>query len=128
MKKTVKLISKMAVLILMLSITGCYYDDIVDLPEAPPATQDILFATEIQPLFTANCAGCHDASLKPNLTVGNAYTSIVNGKYIIPNDTDASLLYQRIIGNGNLMPPNGSLSTAQLNLVRDWINQGAKNN
>jgi len=124
MKKTVKLISKAAVLMLMLSLTGCYYDEVVPLPPDYEAS----FANDIQPIFTQNCASCHGGNQEPDLREGSAYAEIVNGEFIVPNDIEASVLYQRLVGNGALMPIGNSLSTTKINLVKSWIENGALNN
>ena len=112
-------------IILMLSLSSCFYDE--GLPETPP--DNISFSFDIQPIFTTNCTSCHPTLVSsPNLTVGNSYGSITNGIYIIANEIDASLLYQRLLGNPSVMPPSGSLSTSDINLVKTWIERGALNN
>lgn len=129
MNKILKLISKAAVLVLLLSLTGCYYNDILEIEEIEvPVPAEISFANDIQPLFTASCIQCHPAFSAPDLTVGNSYAAITNGTYIVPNDVAGSLLYQRMIGNGAVMPQAGPLETAKLNLVKAWIEKGALNN
>lgn len=128
MRNITRILGVTASLILMLSLSGCYYDDIIE--EVIPPNTDIKFAADIQPIFNANCVGCHNGSLKPNLSEGNSYTSITvtNPEQIVPNDADGSVLYQRLIGIGNKMPPGGSLSNKDISLVKNWINQGAQNN
>lgn len=127
MNKILKLISKAAVLVLLLSLTGCYYDEVLEEISVPVPTE-ISFANDIQPIFTESCVQCHPAFSAPDLTVGNSYAAITNGTYIVPNDVAGSLLYQRMIDNANPMPPNGKLATAKLNLVKAWIEKGALNN
>lgn len=128
MRNITRILGVTASLILMLSLSSCYYDDIIE--EVIPPNTDISFANDIQPIFNANCVACHNGSLKPNLSEGNSYTSITvtNPEHIVPNDADGSVLYQRLIGIGNLMPPSGSLSNKNISLVKNWINQGAQNN
>jgi len=46
---------------------------------------------------------------------------------VIPGDTVNSLFAQRIQGIGNLMPPSGSLSQQEIQVILDWIAAGAKN-
>ncbi len=129
MKKILIFISKATVLILLLSLSSCYYDEEVVIPEVVlDPVEDVLFATDIQPIFTRECAFCHPPSL-PDLTEGNSYAAIINGD-IVPNDVDASLLYQTLITDNasELMPPGEALSDEDINLVKSWIEQGAKNN
>ena len=112
---------------LMLVVSGCFYDE--GLPEDISPEENVSFELDIQPIFTTNCASCHPAVISsPDLTEGNSYNSITNGVYIVPNNTDASVLYQRILGNPSIMPPNGSLPSSEIELIRIWIEQGALDN
>jgi|SRR5665811_1240468 len=125
MNKILKLISKVVLTMLMLFLSGCFYDE--DLAEASP--DNVSFELDIQPIFTSHCTSCHPTLVSsPDLTVGNSYNSITNGVYIIANDLDASVLYQRLLGNPSIMPPSGSLPASEINLVKSWIEQGALNN
>lgn len=126
MKKISRLVRHVAAVILILFFSSCYYD------KALPETSDddfVSYSLDIQPIFTNNCTSCHPTLVSPpDLTEGNSYNSITNGIYIIENDKDASLLYQRLIGNSGIMPPSGSLPVSEINLVKNWIEQGALNN
>jgi hypothetical protein len=92
----------------------------------------ICFAEEILPIILSNCAktGCHDA----NSGGGDAqplisYSYVMN--YVQPLNPNNSNLYQSITGNGqDIMPPapNPPLSSAQIQLIYNWIMQGAKDN
>lgn len=130
MKKILKLLSKAAVITLLLSLSSCYYDEIVEevIPEIPEE-EVVSFAIDIQPIFTTSCASCHPTIAPPDLTAGNSYSSIINS-YVIPNDIDASILYQTLIttNSGELMPPAGALPASQINLVKTWIERGALDN
>jgi hypothetical protein len=111
--------------ILMLFLWGCYYD--VGLEEITSPDTVVSFALDIQPILT-NCTTCHPVLRLPDLTVGNSYNAITNGSYIVPNDLEASVLYQRLLGNPSIMPPSGALTSAKINLIKSWIEQGALNN
>lgn len=125
MKKPLALASTFAITILLFTLSGCFYDE--GLPPAPP--DNVSFAFDIQPIFTTHCTSCHPTLVTPpDLTTGNSYNSITNGVYIIANDIDASVLYQRLLGNPGIMPPSGSLPASEINLVKSWIEQGALNN
>lgn len=131
MRKIVVFISKVNVLILLLSLSSCYYDEEIVIPEEVlEPVEDVSFANEIQPIFNEFCVACHPTVAAPDLTEGNSFNAITitDPNLVIPNDADGSELYQRLIGIGDLMPPSGSLSDADINLVKSWIEQGAKNN
>jgi hypothetical protein len=93
---------------------------------------------DVQPIWTANCVGCHSGSTAPNLTTGNSRTSTVGvastcvaGTRIIAGNAASSVLYLRMSGTttcSGAMPPSGNLPAATTNIVRDWINNGALNN
>ena len=127
MKKILNLISKAAVLILLLSLSSCYYDEEIVVPELPEG-EVVSFAEDIQPIFTANCASCHPVFADPDLTVGNSYTAITNGVYIVPEDLEASLLYQTLLWEVSPMPIVEQLPASEINFVRIWIEQGALDN
>jgi CHRD domain-containing protein/putative Ig domain-containing protein len=102
----------------------------------PQPAATVSFATQIQPIFTANCTvNCHSpggtfAAL--NLTAGNSFASLVqsNPPRVIPGSSATSLLYLRV--SGVLLPrmPLGlpPLSAADQTLIQNWIDQGASNN
>jgi hypothetical protein len=50
---------------------------------------------------------------------------------VVPGDANASVLYKKIDGSGaygSNMPLGGSLSPAQIEIIRRWIDEGALNN
>ena len=52
----------------------------------------------------------------------------VSGPSIIAGDHENSLLYQRLIlpvGSAGSMPPNVPLSQSEIDLIAQWIDQGA---
>ena len=121
--------SKAAVLILMLSLSSCYYDEVIEIvvPDLP-VEEVVSFAEDIQPIFTASCASCHPVFAEPDLTVGNSYSAITNGVYIVPEDLEASLLYQTLLWEVSPMPIVEQLPASEINLVKIWIEQGALDN
>ena len=128
MKKITRILGFTASLVLMISLTGCYYNEVEE--EVIPPNNDVSFANDIQPIFNTSCVSCHPSVADPDLTEGNSYTflTVTDPDMVIPSDADGSELYQRLIGVGNIMPPSGSLSNADISLVEVWINQGALNN
>ena len=89
------------------------------------------YNSQIQPIFDTNCTTCHQygGSATLNLT---SYTGLMNGGWsgpsIIAGDHENSLLYQRIIlpvGTDGSMPPNVPLSQSEIDLIAQWIDQGA---
>ncbi|MFQ5605138.1 MAG: hypothetical protein ACE5HS_17880 [bacterium] len=124
-----------------------------DLPTEGPLS----FASQIQPIFDANCTRCHTSggvgfnatggsqNNGLDLTSGNSHGRLVNQRTfelsnvqprwrILPNEPDSSYVVQKITSSspkfGNRMPLDGPpyLSQSQIQLIRDWIEQGAPNN
>ena len=95
--------------------------------ESPTPTEDVSYQNDIIPLW-AQCVGCHNGNEPPDLQ-NNSYQNLLNG-FVVPNDADASILYKSLLGidGVSLMPPGSQWSSAKINLVKDWINQGAQNN
>ncbi|WP_372770364.1 hypothetical protein [Lutibacter sp.] len=105
-----------------LAMNSCYYDELQEkvIPELP-SDVDILFGTQIQPIFTANCIGCHNTSRNPDLREGFAYSALVP-QYVTAGNAAESKLYNQ------LKDGHQNLATANLSLIKTWINQGAKRN
>jgi hypothetical protein len=105
----------------------------------------VTFSTLQTQIFTARCSGCHGGgspSAGMNLEAGNAYENLVNKASseksgairVIPGDAENSYLVQKLRGDAGIvglrMPRNGPpyLTDDQINLVKQWIQDGAKNN
>jgi len=119
-----KIIERVLIAFSAFVLYGCYYDN----PPIIEPPSSVSFADDIQPIFDQNCISCHSGSLDPDLTAGNSYNSLKG--LIVSGDAASSELYQRLNGtNGqNLMPPGSPLAKAQIDLVGQWIDEGAKNN
>ena len=116
-------------------------DGPLDASHAPTLSGDI------QPALTQTCAvtGCHVPGTPPAgllLTAGSTYSQTVGVvsqenppmNRVTAGDAESSYLYLKITGRpvaGTVaQPPPGAtitLSQAQKDMVRDWINAGAKN-
>lgn len=87
---------------------------------------------DVLPIFKSSCAkaGCHDAITKQKGYVFDSYANIVK-KDIKPGNAAGSKVYKVLVENDedDRMPgaPYPRLLPAQIQLIKDWINQGAKN-
>ncbi len=96
------------------------------------ADTGICFERDILPIFIANCAksGCHDAVSSQEGYTLTDYASITS-KGIIAGNAGGSEIYEALIedNESKRMPqaPNPRLTTEQINLIGQWINEGAKN-
>ena len=111
-----------------LLMNSCYYDELQErtIPELPvdptdPDYVEIKFGADIQPIFTNNCILCHNASRNPDLRTANAFSALVPQYVTAGNANGSPLVVKLAAGHQNV-------STANLTLIKTWINQGAKNN
>ena len=93
----------------------------------------VSYTNQIQPIFNANCTSCHVGGGAATLDL-TSYDGVmsggVSGLSIISGDNENSELYIRIIlpeGTAGSMPPNDPLSQEEIDLISDWINEGANN-
>jgi mono/diheme cytochrome c family protein len=82
-------------------------------------------------ILETKCAVCHGPARMSDLDVRDRATILQGGKRgpaIVPGKADESLLYQAVRRQGELqMPPGkGALTAAEVDAIRDWINNGAK--
>jgi hypothetical protein len=108
--------------------------------DSNPTSSDIVFPSSnvsysqhVQPLFNTSCAvsGCHDdATRQNNLSLTSYTNATARPGIIIPGDAQNSVLAQRI--DGRLQPQmpfqRPPLNSNQINGIKTWINEGAKNN
>lgn len=108
----------------------------------PSIKADPSFAGDIVPIFGRNgctASGCHGAPGEAGLNLATApYAALVNvpstqtGEIrVIPGNANDSYLVKKLEGRASVgvrMPVGGSLGSADLQNIRNWINQGAKNN
>jgi hypothetical protein len=104
------------------------------------------YATDVQPVFTASCIGCHAGvyqTVDMDLRSGASWGEIVNQPStgtdsaswrVLPFDSASSALYQRISGVGlatgeDQMPLAGApLAAETITTIQTWIDAGAPNN
>jgi hypothetical protein len=118
--------------------------DTTNNPATPPTTNtDVSLTHDIQPIFNTNCAvsGCHNvaAAAQLNLSAGKSHSSLVEvnanqdatQKRVQTGDATNSYLVVKIEGRqkiGSKMPHGSTLSATQIQAIKNWIDQGAKNN
>ena len=109
-----------------LSITGCYRDVIVPAFSTTKPPQAVNFSTQIVPIISTSCAksGCHvSGSQKPYMDA-NQYSNLINGGFVNTIVPSQSIIYQMLNGQmGQYIPSNDDIQ-----LIYDWIRNGAPNN
>jgi hypothetical protein len=123
--------------VLVLAVGGC--KDTNPLTGNSPSTvvfptTNVRYSLHVQPLFNQACAyaGCHDAGTTQSVLKLDNYTDAVLTipGIVVPGKPDASTLVHRIQGSlGQRMPPTGNpLNQNQINGIRTWVADSAKNN
>lgn len=106
----------------------------VDTSGTPCETGVIYFANDVQPILSSSCAvpGCHDAAAAESDVILVSYTSTMQTGEVRPGQPGESKIYKKITEAKpeDKMPPPDSgitLTAEQINIIRDWIAQGAQN-
>lgn len=124
---------------------ACGGDGVIEpVPGPPPGTAPTLTSLQAT-IFTPQCAlpGCHlapGAEQGMELSAGKTYVYTVGVdsvelsgfKRVAPGVSADSYLYMKIAGDpriiGDRMPLGGTLTAAQIDAVRAWIDAGAQDN
>lgn len=100
-------------------------------PAAEPPTAPVSFANDILPIFESRCIKCHGGEQTKEGLDMKTYESLMagsqNGPVITPGSADDSYLAQQIL-EGKMPKRGPKLPPDEIQLVIDWINQGAQNN
>ena len=83
------------------------------------------YGSLIQPIFNERCISCHGSMGGLNMTsYENLFEGGISGAVVIPYDYVSSELWQRI-NTGQMPPGNNDLYIAQVDLIAQWIDEGA---
>ena len=143
--------SGLAVLILLISLQACVHAPLVPPDPGPDPAPDptpvdttpvvsrecdpdsVYFMQEVMPVLNSNCAmsGCHDAATAEEGIILDSYGNILSSGVIKAGDPFDSDLYEAITETDpdKVMPPppNEKLNADQIEIIRQWIAQGAQN-
>lgn len=103
--------------------------------EEAGAADAVSYFRDVRPIFRDRCQGCHQPAKAGGRFVLTTFERLMStgrgdDPIVVPGKPDESLLVAEIIPQGEeapSMPKNGSpLSAADVDLIRRWIAQGAK--
>ncbi|MFA4839157.1 MAG: c-type cytochrome domain-containing protein [Candidatus Neomarinimicrobiota bacterium] len=98
------------------------------------------YSHDIQPIFNTKCLDCHGNAGQSNLELTSYEKTMsggsINGPIVVPGNADGSLLYEAVSKPDNEQSrinnrmPRGRdpLTVTQIQLIEDWIIEGAKDN
>lgn len=86
------------------------------------ANSDLPLPDQALAIINKNCARCHGAAASQGGfgIIDNVPAMLSSGKYIIPGNAEASLIFSKLAPFGN-MPPTGPLAAADVNVIKQWI-------
>lgn len=117
-----------------LSFSSCRKDSgpYINPPDNPIP---VSFTNEIQPIFNSYCISCHNEThpylnLKSCCSWFELMATGYNAPYLDTINPEQSTLYKRITGVvAPVMPPSGNtLAETDINIIKKWMEEGAKNN
>lgn len=99
--------------------------------EASSSSSAVSYINQVKPILENKCIKCHGIeTVKEGLdmrTYESTMTGSFNGAVIIPGDANNSLAIEQIAAGE--MPKRGpKVTPEELQLIIDWVNQGAQNN
>lgn len=111
----------------------CYYLQFVILIGISPLLfAQVDYQTQIQPIFNDNCTSCHGSNGGVDLRSYNALMNSIGNNYgtnvVVPGNPNSSGLVDKIEPNpqfGNRMPNANGIPQSDINLIRQWISEGA---
>ncbi|MBI2947196.1 MAG: hypothetical protein HYY23_06085 [Verrucomicrobia bacterium] len=97
------------------------------------AQEKVDFVKDIQPIFEKTCVKCHGPEKQKGKlrldSKDSTFKRASDSQVIVPGNAEKSDLYRRVTlpqSDDDRMPNEGDpLPKAQVDLIRDWINQGA---
>jgi len=87
-------------------------------------TAQVDYNTDIQPIFDNSCTNCHRYGNTSGGLNLESYGMLMSGNTVVAGDHASSVLWQRV-SNGSMPPGANDLSTAQVSLIAQWIDEGA---
>ncbi len=104
------------------------------IPSGTPCDPDkVYFETEVLPILISNCAmaGCHNAASHQDGVILDSYANVMQSGEAEPFDPNDSKIYEAItetdLDDRMPPPPNAALSQDQIQVISNWILQGAQN-
>lgn len=98
----------------------------------PPCDPDsVYFEQQVLPILVSNCtmSGCHNTTSHAEGINLTSYAAVMSSNVVVPgNATSSDMMHSINTTNlGDVMPPPPAshLLSAQISLIRKWINQGA---
>lgn len=108
-------------IVALTALSGCYYDAEDELYPEVCDTSTLTFQADIEPLIANKCGvtGCH--------VTGGTGNGLFDSFQGVKNKADNGSLRNRVLVTKD-MPPSGSITACELQLIEAWLDAGAPNN
>ena len=134
------------VLLMLAMLLACNSGTTTSRGASTTGVSGVSFSQDIQSIFNSNCVVCHQSATATgdlNLETGLAYRNLVSVEstqsplmLVTSGDSDGSYLLHKLrgtqgeVGGSGLRMPYGAspLQQSQINLIQQWIEQGAPDN
>ncbi|MDO9084618.1 MAG: c-type cytochrome domain-containing protein [Anaerolineaceae bacterium] len=99
--------------------------------DTPPEENFVSFSNDVYPIIEFRCLNCHGGEkIEEGLNLTDYFglmNGSINGAIVTPGDAENSLFVEMVASQK--MPKRGAkLTPAQVQIFRDWVNQGALEN
>lgn len=124
-----KLILVAGMLVLASALFSSCTKYVFDPPVIDPE-EEVFFAVDVVPIFTAKCVSCHGGSVNPDLRADKAYASLVTNanpatKYVNTATPETSVIYTKLLPGTS---HDGRSTGIEQQTILKWIQDGALNN
>lgn len=100
-------------------------------PSEIVSVENVSYSRDIYPLVERRCIKCHGGDFPSEGLSMDSYESLMsgsqNGLVIVAGDANNSLIIE-MIESGEMPKRGQDLTVEQINLIRQWIDEGALNN
>lgn len=92
--------------------------------------EEVFFAADIVPIFTAKCTSCHGGVIPPDLRADKAFASLITDatpatKFVNTAAPETSVLYTKLLPGTS---HDGRSTGIEQQMILKWIQDGALNN
>ncbi len=99
--------------------------------QAPAGQASVSFTNDVLPILENRCVSCHGGERTSEGLTLKSYESVMagsdNGPVVTAGDAGNSLLAQ-LVAQGKMPKRGPKLTPDQIQLITNWITQGAQNN
>ena len=85
--------------------------------------KNVSFVSDVAPILVKNCGRCHVNGTRGQFSAKD-YNSLMNSLHVSAGLPDRSRLIE-VVTDGS-MPPNGQVAKQELDVLKNWIRQGAR--